>query len=159
MRLVKKVSLSLYLVNSFFKNILRRNNTLKCNIHFTSTVVCGDKCNYFNDLITLSSFALSGHCYFQAINGIQLGKNCLFAPGVKLISSNHSVKNVHESVKTRPIIIGDDSWLGTNVIVLPGVHLGKGCIVGAGSVVTKSFVEENIIIAGNPAKIIRQYER
>lgn len=104
---------------------------------------------------TLASFAVSGHCYFQAINGIHLGRNFLFAPGVKLISSNHDSKNHSQSIASKPIIIGDNVWIGTNVVILPGVEIGNYCVIGAGSIVTKSFKQNNLIIAGNPAKIIR----
>ncbi|WP_371860829.1 DapH/DapD/GlmU-related protein [Terrabacter aerolatus] len=55
-----------------------------------------------------------------------------------------------------PIIIGDDCWIGMNSVILPGVILGSRTTVGAGSVVTKSFPEGNCIVAGNPAKIIKQ---
>lgn len=56
-----------------------------------------------------------------------------------------------------PITIGEDCWLCGNVIVLPGVTIGNGSIIGAGSVVTKD-VPPNCVVAGNPAKIIRRLE-
>ena len=55
----------------------------------------------------------------------------------------------------KPIIIGDDVWIGTCSIVLPGVKIGKGSVVGAGSVVTKD-VPDYCVVAGNPARIIKQ---
>ena len=50
--------------------------------------------------------------------------------------------------------IGDDVWIGTNVIILPGVNVGSHCIIGAGAIVTKD-VPDYAIVGGNPAKIIR----
>ena len=104
----------------------------------------------------MTSLAVSGCCYIQGYNGIYLGKNILFAKGLNLISANHSDKNLNDWDVVNPIIIGDNVWIGANVSILPSVELGNNCIVGAGSVVTKNFKEENLTIAGNPAKIIKR---
>jgi acetyltransferase-like isoleucine patch superfamily enzyme len=99
---------------------------------------------------------VSGGIYIQAVNGIKIGKNFLFAPGIKIISSNHDF--IHrKAIETKPIIIGSDVWLGANVVILPGVKLADGAIVGAGSIVTKSFTEKNSVIVGNPAKLLKVY--
>ena len=57
----------------------------------------------------------------------------------------------------QPIVIGEDCWFGGQVIVLPGVTIGNGVVVGAGSVVTKS-VPDMVVVAGNPARIIKKTE-
>lgn len=57
----------------------------------------------------------------------------------------------------KPITIGEDCWIGGNVVVLPGVTIGRGVTVGAGSVVTKD-VEDYVVVAGNPARVIRRLE-
>lgn len=57
-------------------------------------------------------------------------------------------------MKKRPIIIGDGCFIGSNSIILKGTNLGKNCVVGAGSVVSSSF-PDNVIIPGNPAKMIK----
>lgn len=146
----------LYFTNILFQRIFRTNSDVKFLVHFTSKIGAFQKIKYNKDAITMKSFFISGGCYFQALNGIILGKNFLFAPGLKMISSNHSKENTDDFVEAKPIIIGDNVWIGTNVVILPSVEIGNNCIVGAGSVVTKSFKENNLVIAGNPAKIIKQ---
>jgi galactoside O-acetyltransferase len=54
-----------------------------------------------------------------------------------------------------PVTIGDDVWIGANVVVLPGVAIGKNSIIGAGSVVTKD-IPENVVAAGNPWRVLRE---
>ena len=154
-RLIRKITFSQYIVNILFQKILRRNSKVPINLNFTSTITSFNKIKYSKDLTTLASFSISGHCYIQAINGIKLGKNFLFAPGIKLISANHNMKNPKKIEEKDSIVIGDNVWLGSNVIILPGVKLGNNCIVGAGSVVTKSFDKNDLVIAGNPARIIK----
>jgi acetyltransferase-like isoleucine patch superfamily enzyme len=146
------VGFSILIINFIFQRILRMSSTANFSVNFKSTVLQGDRI-VFGDF-TLKSFALSPGLYIQGGNGIQFGKNVLIGPNVSIISSNHDFVNRHEWVKTSPITIGDDVWIGASATILPGVQLGDSVIVGAGSVVTKSF-KKNSIIAGNPAKVIR----
>jgi acetyltransferase-like isoleucine patch superfamily enzyme len=152
-KLLGRVSFGLLIANNVFKKIFRINSKVKFPIHFTSRIIAPQNLKYSNDPTTVGSFVLSGGTYFQALNGIELGQNFLFAPGVKLISSNHGMDDRHIIEKAEPIRIGNNVWLGANVVILPGVQLGNNIVVGAGSVVTKSF-PDNVVIAGNPAKVL-----
>ena len=98
---------------------------------------------------------LSPGCYLDGRNGIIIGKNVWIGPNVSLISMNHNTNNYENYIKDPPIIIGNNCWIGASVIILPGVKLGNHVVVGAGSVVTKSFLDTNILVAGNPAKKIK----
>lgn len=96
-------------------------------------------------------------CYFQGIDGeIFLGKGCWIAPGTGFITSNHDFSDLSKSQPGRDIVLGDHCWIAMNAVILPGVHLGPHTIVGAGAIVTKSFPEGWCVIAGNPAKKIRE---
>ena len=59
-------------------------------------------------------------------------------------------------VKTKPVVIGENTWVGENVVILPGSSIGKGCVIGANSVV-KGVFPDYCIIAGSPAKIVKRY--
>lgn len=97
---------------------------------------------------------------FGAGGGITIGRRVLFGSSVHLLAENHEFRDpnapIHSQGVTRAgITIGDDAWIGNGVIVLDGVAVGKGAVVGAGSVVTRS-VPEGAVVAGNPARQIRQ---
>ena len=98
------------------------------------------------------------NCYIQGLGKIYIGDYTQIAPGVGIISSNHDVYNSTLQVPGK-ISIGKYSWLGMNSVILPNVELGDFTIVAAGSVVTKSFSEGYCVIAGVPAKIIKQLDK
>ena len=75
---------------------------------------------------------------------------------MKLISANHDPNDYGQHAIARPIIIGDFCWLGANSVLLPGVQLGNHVVIAAGAVVTKTFDEHNIVLAGVPAKIVKK---
>lgn len=96
-------------------------------------------------------------CYYQVIDGdITIGKGTWIAPNVGVITTNHDCYDLAKHEKGEDIVIGENCWIGMNSVILPGVTLGSHTIVGAGSVVTKSFPEGNCVIAGVPAKVIKQ---
>lgn len=67
----------------------------------------------------------------------------------------NAIRKDFSTLKSAPIVIEDDAWIGCNSIILKGVTIGEGSIVAAGSVVTKS-VPPNVLVAGNPAKIVKE---
>lgn len=115
--------------------------------------------NYENiifDLDDLNNFQSPG-CYFQNFSGkIYIGKGTYIAPNTGFITANHNVRDLDRHCEGKDIVLGENCWIGMNSVILPGVTLGNRTIVGAGAIVTKSFEEGNIVIAGNPAKIIKR---
>ncbi|WP_108444442.1 acyltransferase [Halomonas denitrificans] len=93
------------------------------------------------------------------IQGAVIGKDVMIAPNASLLSNMHKFDRVDIPIKDQGKVKGnlvkveDDVWIGRNAIILPGVKLGKGAIVGAGSVVTKD-VEAYAVVGGVPAKVI-----
>ncbi len=121
-------------------------------VNHLSTILGGDKIKF--DISSLNVFQNTG-CYFQAFESITIGKNCWIAKNVGIITANHDLKNPDLHSLGKEVIIGDKCWIGMNSVILPGVILGENTIVGAGSIVTKSFEQGHCVIAGNPAKIIK----
>ena len=72
------------------------------------------------------------------------------------IDANSSVPYMKQDLKFKDVYVGDGAWIGEKAIILPGVELGKRCVVAAGAVVTKSFPAYSLV-GGVPAKVIKKY--
>lgn len=91
--------------------------------------------------------------------GVTIGDRVLIGYGTKIFSSNHVVPPMTERIfnsgaKYDPVRIANDVWIGSNCIILPGVTIGEGAVIAAGSVVTRS-VGRGEMVAGVPARLIR----
>lgn len=99
------------------------------------------------------------HTFIFASHGIQIGDDCLIAPFVYLVDSNHQVKRSllinQQPNETAPITIGKGVWIGSNVTVLKGVTIGDGAVIAANSVVNKDIPSFEIW-GGTPAKKINE---
>ena len=87
----------------------------------------------------------------------------MIGPYTMVISVIHSFENIDEPIKfqaltSKPVIINDNCWIGGHVCVMPGVSIGEGVIIGAGSVVTKD-IPDFVIAAGVPAKVIKNRQK
>jgi len=96
------------------------------------------------------------------IGPVQIGSNVNLAQNVTISGLNHNYLDVNrtidsQGVSTLPIFIEDDVWVGANSVILAGISIGKHSIIAAGSVVNRS-VPPFTVVAGNPAKIIKQYD-
>ena len=137
----------------FAKHILEKMGTnvnVEKNAYFSPSVSIGDN----------SGIGVNCELYGKVV----IGNNVLMGPEVVFYTSNHEFKDPTKpiieqgSTEERTIIVEDDCWIGRRCIILPGVKISKGTVVGAGSIVTKSFPEYSII-GGNPAKIIGERKK
>lgn len=93
------------------------------------------------------------------IGPVTIGDHVNLAQGITVTALNHNfadtTKRIDEQgITTRPVVIGDDVWIGANAVILPGVTIGRHAVVAAGAVVTQD-VPENTLVGGVPAKIIK----
>ncbi|MBY4890643.1 MULTISPECIES: sugar O-acetyltransferase [unclassified Pantoea] len=96
---------------------------------------------------------------FTILDGakVRIGNNVFIAPNVGIYTAGHTLDSRRRNQGLEyalPVTIGDDVWIGAGVNILPGVRIGKGSVIGAGAVVLKD-VPEGVLVAGNPARIIR----
>ncbi len=104
------------------------------------------------------------HCSIAAIHGVSIGKEVLFAGYVHITDHSHGYEipdvqiSQQQLISKGPVVIEDQCWLGFNCEILSGVHIGRHSVVAARAVVTKD-VPAYSIVAGNPAKVIKQYNR
>ncbi len=102
---------------------------------------------------------INSGCKFQDQGGIFIGDRCLIGHNVVIATLNHFMDPAHRGGMTpKPVRLGDDVWVGSGAILLPGITVGDGAIVAAGAVVTKD-VAPYTIVGGNPARSIKQVER
>lgn len=94
------------------------------------------------------------------VDEVHIGDYCMIGPGVLIATVNHPVtpagRRKHLSL-IKPVVIGDDVWIGGNATILPGVHIGNNCVIAAGAVVTHD-VPDNSLVGGVPAKVIKTIE-
>jgi acetyltransferase-like isoleucine patch superfamily enzyme len=133
------------------QKILRINSRVPWPVHFTSRIMCPERI----DRGTRTP-GLAVCCHIDGRNGIKMGKNVWIGPRVTIVSMNHNVNDYSQYTPERPVIIGDNCWLATNSIILPGVELAPHTIVAAGAVVTKSFLDGDVVIGGSPARILKR---
>ena len=123
-----------------------KNINIEKHAHFTPELSIGDN---------------SGIGIRCEMNGpVFIGKNVMMGPEVIVYTHNHEFSrtdipmNQQGKGKTDPVYIDDDVWIGRRAMILPGVHIGRGSIIGAGAVVSKSIPEFSVAV-GVPAKVVK----
>ena len=128
----------------------------------TNTYICDDASLCCLENISLGDHVWIGHqCFVDGFGGISIGSGTIVGNKTEIISANHNFKGedmwevpYDKRFIKKPVVIGENVWLGMRALVLPGVEIGEGAIIGAGSVVTKN-VPPLAIVGGNPAAVIK----
>ena len=143
-----------------FSKVFKKSDFKKCGnnviIYYNSQIGTPENVEIEDDVIMAEGLYIDGRGEVLIKRGTTIG------PNVSIYSSSHNYDSpdqvtfpFDETYSFKKVVIGEFCWIGRNSIILPGVTLGKGCVVGAGSVVTKD-VEDFSIVAGNPARFIKK---
>ncbi|HLU23135.1 maltose acetyltransferase domain-containing protein [Lederbergia graminis] len=119
------------------------------------------RCDYGYNIHIGENFYANFDCVFLDVCEIHIGSNVFLAPGVHIYTATHPIKAAERNTNLeygKPVKIGDSVWIGGRSIINPGVTIGNNVVVASGSVVTKD-VPDNVIVGGNPARIIREIEQ
>ena len=116
------------------------------------------RCDYGYNIEIGENFYANYNCIILDCAKVIIGDNVLFAPNVSLYTAGHpihyTIRN-HEIEYAFPITIGNNVWIGGNVVINPGITIGENTVIGAGSIVTKN-IPANVIAVGNSCKVLRQ---
>ncbi|GAA2966533.1 sugar O-acetyltransferase [Lentilactobacillus parakefiri] len=115
------------------------------------------QCDYGYTVSVGENFFANYGCTFIDVGKITIGKNAMLGPNTSIYSVNHPLGAEERNQNYEypgNVTIGDNLWVGGNATIVPGVTLGNNVVVAAGAVVTKSF-GDNVLIGGNPARILK----
>lgn len=115
-------------------------------------------CEYGTHIKTGKNFFANYNCTMIDVAKITFGDNCMLGPNVSIYTAGHPIHHATRNSGYEygmEVTVGDNVWIGGSVTIVPGVHIGNNVVIGAGSVVTKD-IPDNVVAAGNPARVIKQ---
>ena len=123
------------------------------NVYIEPTFNCDYGCNIYLG----ENFYANFNCVILDVAEVRIGNNCFIAPQVGIYTATHPLNYLERNAGKeygKPVTIGDNCWIGGHAVINPGVTLGNNVVVASGAIVTKSF-GDNVVIGGNPAKILK----
>ncbi len=115
------------------------------------------RCDYGSNIKAGKNLFLNFNCCILDVAEVTFGDNCMIGPHVQIYTATHPLefkpRNSGKELGS-PITIGNNVWIGGNATICPGITIGNNVVIAAGAVVTKSFPDD-VVIGGNPAKIIK----
>ncbi len=117
-------------------------------------------CDYGYNIKAGKNVFMNFNCCILDVAEVQIGDNCMMGPNVQIYTATHPLEFKERNSGrefAKPISIGKNVWIGGNAVICPGVNIGNNVVIGAGSIVTKSFPDD-VFVAGNPAIIVRSID-
>ncbi len=112
-------------------------------------------CDYGYNIKVGKNVFMNFNCCILDVAEVQIGDNSMLGPNVQIYTATHPLEAKERNSGrefAKPISIGKNVWIGGNAMICPGVTIGNNVVIGAGTIVTKSFPDD-VFIAGNPAKL------
>lgn len=143
-----------------FNEIDMRNGLLKKLLHTKGNFWIKPPfyCDYGYNIYLGKNVMLNYGCVFLDVCPIYIGNHTFIGPYTQIYTACHAVepeKRLKDIEFGKPVVIGDNVWIGGNCTILAGISIGNNSVIGAGSVVTKN-IPDNVVAVGNPCKVIRQ---
>jgi maltose O-acetyltransferase len=114
--------------------------------------------DYGYNIFVGENFSANFDCTILDVCEVRFGDNCMLAPGVQIYTATHPLHPTERNSGkeyAKPITFGNNVWIGGSAVINPGVTVGDNVVIASGSVVTKD-VPNNVVVGGNPAKIIKK---
>ncbi|MGN7485180.1 sugar O-acetyltransferase [Priestia megaterium] len=124
------------------------------NVHVEPNI----RVDYGYNIFVGENFSANFDCTILDVCEVRFGDNCILAPGVQIYTATHPLHPTERNSGkeyAKPITFGNNVWIGGSAVINPGVTVGDNVVIASGSVVTKD-VPNNVVVGGNPAKIIKK---
>lgn len=136
------------------QEILKQLITAKGSFHIEAPF----NCDYGYNIEVGENFYANYGCTILDVTKVKIGDNVLLAPNVQIYTATHPIDPIERLTGKeygKPIVIGNNVWIGGGAIICPGVKIGNNVTIGSGSVVTKD-IPHNVIAVGNPCRVIKK---
>lgn len=157
-----------------FPNIIRGRKYIDFGEGLTTGINCRFDCfsgknTSLKKLVFGYNVQLNDYVHIVAMDSVKIGNNVLMASHIFISDNSHgsykcddndsnpNIPPIQREYVTAPVSIGDNTWIGEGVVIMPGVAIGRGCVIGAHSIVNKSIPDYTVAV-GSPAKVVKKFD-